>query len=121
VSKLLLEDEKAAELYSFLVLLRSLNIEKVSSRVQQKQLEIAVFQSRPLFIGTGNEPIKFVLFLCDSCDKLSFSFVLCILVTSRQCDFVGTLTRMNICEIPCYVVFCSQKHNDRRGRLLRGQ
>jgi len=40
-------------LYLFLVPLRSPNIEKVSSRVQQEQLEIAVFQIRPLFIGTG--------------------------------------------------------------------
>jgi hypothetical protein len=112
VSKLLLEDEKAAELYSFLVLLRSLNIEKVSSRMQQKQLEIAKFQIRPLFIGTGNEPIKFVLFLCDCCDKLSFTFVLCTLVMSRQ--YVETLTRLNICgipnRIPCYVMSFSLDH-----------
>jgi hypothetical protein len=115
VSKLLLEDEKAAELYSFLVLLRSLNIEKVSSRMQQEQLEIAMFQIRPLFIGTGNEPIKFVLFLCDCCDKLSFTFVLCTLVTSRQ--YVETLTRLNICGIPntllCYVLFSRAYNNTR--------
>ena len=98
---------RAAELYLFLVPLRSPNIEKVSSRVQQEQLEIAVFQIRPLFIGTGNAPIN-LLCLCVCCDKnrLSLRPMYYPLVTSDS-NFVGTMTCLNICGRPmlCSVIF----------------
>lgn len=49
VNELLLGRRRAAELYPFLVPHREVpDIEKVSSRMRQEQLEIAMFQSRPI-------------------------------------------------------------------------
>lgn len=64
---------RAAELYPFLVPPRSPKYRKkmVCSRVQQEQLVIAMFQIRPLFIVTANEPIN--LFRSWDCyDKIVF-------------------------------------------------
>jgi len=93
------------------------NIEKVSSRVQQEQLEIAMFQIRPLFIGTGNEPINLFCF-CDCRDKncLFLRPMYYLLATS---DITITLLErwhawISV-EYPCYVVIYifSKAYNNR--------
>lgn len=106
VSELLLDDEKQQSCTRFWCHWEVSNIEKVSSRVQQEQLEIAMFQIRPLFIGTGNEPINLFCF-CDCCDKnrLSLRPMYYLLVTSNS-----TITLLEpwhawiSVEYPCYVV-----------------
>lgn len=111
----LLEDEEQQSCTRFWCHLEVPNIEKVSSRVQQEQLEIAMFQIRPLFIGTGNEPIN-LLCLCDCCDKncLFLRPMYHLLVTSDS-----TITLLEpwhgwiSVEDLCSVLSCSLKHNNR--------
>jgi hypothetical protein len=79
VSELLLEDQEQQSCTRFWCHREVPNIEKkmVCSRVQQEQLVIAMFQIRPLFIVTANEPIN--LFRSWDCyDKIVF-FVRCII------------------------------------------
>jgi hypothetical protein len=68
-----MENEEQQSCTPFWCPLRSPSIEKVSSRVRQEATrEVGMFQIRPLFIGTGNEPINLLFCLCDWYDKLSF-------------------------------------------------
>ncbi len=76
VSNTVVKGWRAAELYSFLVPLRSPSIERLAL-AQQEQLEIAMFQVRPLFIGTGNEPINLFSFCATAViNRLFFGHVI---------------------------------------------
>jgi len=117
VSELLLEDEEQQSCTRFWCPLRSLKYRKGCSRVQQEQLEIAMFQIRPLFIGTGNEPINLFCF-CDCRDKncLFLRPMYYLLATS---DITITLLEpwhawISV-EYPCYgvIYIFSKAYNNR--------